>query len=354
MNKAERAKRNEVILVYASMVISVIALAAASFALAAPRTVYVTNTIFVRGNGTNVTVTPLVGYNISSALIAPSVSLSDAPVITQLKPPGNTLYGINAPLNASELGVINNAPNSYFQTAGNMLLNGTLNNSVGIKTTKVPLFVVNGKPSVLYVGSITCIWCAANRWSMALALSRFGNFTYLFKGYSSLNDGDAPTLYWAPMHYESTSITFGSFYNSNYVNFLPIEEAAPITGGFSLQPLSAIQQNVNQTGNLAYRDEVRYIIALNSFGGTPYTVWGNYVAAGADARAFGNSSQSMSLLNMTHQQLLQQIARPSSQLGWTEYAGADYYAAMICKSINNTAPVCGLPAIRTIESALGS
>jgi hypothetical protein len=353
MNKAEKAKRRESILVYASIFMSLIALAAAAYAVTVPHTVYVTNTIMINSNSTNSTV-HLSGYNISSALITPSVSLSDSPVITQAKSPGNTLYDLNGPLNASQLGAINNAPNSYFQIAGNMLLNGTLNNSVGIKPTKVPLFVVNGKPSVLYVGSITCIWCAANRWSMALALSRFGNFTYLFAGYSSLNDGDAPTLYWAPAHYGSTSVTFGSFYNSNYINFLPIEESAPITGGFSLQPLSAIQQNVNQTGNLAYMDEVKYIIALNSFAGTPYSVWGNYVAAGADARAFGNSSQSMSLLNMTHQQLLQQIARPSSQLAWTEYAGADYYVAMICKSINNAAPVCGLSAIKTIESALGS
>jgi Domain of unknown function (DUF929) len=353
MNKAERAKARERILVYASIVISVVALGIASVALAAPRTIYVTNTIFVKGNGTNVTVTPLVGYNISSAPIIPSANLSDAPVITAVRPPGNTLTGINEPLDAVDLGAINNAPNAYFEIAGNMLLNGTLNNSVGLKVAVVPTFVVNGKPSVIYVGSITCIWCAANRWSMALALSRFGNFTNLFKGYSSLGDGDAPTLYWAPVHYESTSVTLGSFYSSKYLNFLPVEESAPITGGFSLQPLSVVQQDVNQTGNLAYIDEVKYIIAINTFGGTPYTIWGNYVAAGADARAFGNSSQSYSLLNMTHQQMMQQIARPSSQLGWTEYAGADYYTAMICKTIGNTAQVCGLPAIRAMEPALG-
>ena len=354
MNKAERAKERERILVYASIVISVVALGIASVALAAPRTVYVTNTIFVKGNGTNVTVTPLVGYNISSALIAPSANLSDAPVITAVRAPGNTLTGINEPLDAVDLGAINNAPNAYFEIAGNMLLNGTLNNSVGLKPAVVQTFVVNGKPSVIYVGSITCIWCAANRWSMALALSRFGNFTYLFQGYSALQDSDAPTLYWAPAHYASTSVALGSFYNSKYINFLPVEESAPITGGFSLQPLSVIQQDVNQTGNLAYTDELKYIIAINDFDGTPYTIWGNYVAAGADARAFGNSSQSTSLLNMTHQQLLQQLSQPSSQLAWTEYAGADYYVALICKSISNAAPVCGLSAIRSIESTLSS
>jgi len=343
-------------MIYASLVISVVAVGLSCFAIAAPHTIYVTNTIIETVNATTVTTTivPIKGYTINSSLITPALSLADAPVITQQQPVGNRLTDINAPLNASELGAINNAPDSYFETAGNMLINGTLTNTVGIKTTAVPLFVVNGKPSVIYLGSITCIWCAANRWSMALALSRFGNFTYLFKGYSAMQDGDAPTLYWAPTHYASTNVTFGSFYESDYVNFLPIEESAPVSGGFSLQPLSALQTYANKTDNLAYIDAMKYVVSINSFAGTPYSIWGDYVAPGSDARAFGNNSQSSDLLNMTHEELLQQIANPTSQLGWTEYAGADYYAAMICKSINNAAPVCGLKSIKAMESTLGS
>lgn len=351
-----RRKRTETkgsgkVLAYVSIGISVVALVVAAAAIMMPHTVYITNTIIVNGtvNSTKV----LAGYNISSSLITPPLSLSDAPVITQVQPPGNTLTGINGQFNASQLAAINDAPDSYFETAGEMALNGTLNNSVGnVRASSVPLFVVNGKPSVMYVGSITCIWCAANRWSMALALSRFGNFTYLFTGYSAKGDGDAPTLYWAPAHYETTSVDFGSFYNSQYINFLPIEETAPITGGFSLQPLSAVQQVANQTGSLAYIDEVKYISEINTFQGTPYTIWGNYVVPGADADAFGNNSRSTSLLNMTHAELLAQIAHPTSQLAWTEYAGADYYIAMVCKSINNAAPVCGLKAIGAMESGL--
>jgi hypothetical protein len=348
---------NANVLTYISIVISVVALAISIAAIDMPHA----NTIIYQNITRNVTVQAantlpkIVGYNISGSLIIPAVNLSDAPVITQVQPPGNRLTGINQPLNSSALSAINNAPNSYFETAGMMALNGTLNNSVGgISTTNVPMFVVNGKPSVIYVGSITCVWCAANRWSMALALSRFGNFTYLFTGYSALKDGDAPTLYWTPTHYGSTAVMLGSFYNSKYINFLPIEESAPITGGFSLQPLSTVQQYVNATGNLAYTDEMKYIISLNSFQGTPYSVWGRYVVPGADAYAFGNNSKSTSLLNMTHGQLMQQIAQPTSQLAWTEYAGADYYVALICKSINNAAPICSLKAISTMVSGLGS
>ena len=33
----------------------------------------------------------------------------------------------------------------------------------------------NGKPEMLYIGAEFCPYCAASRWSMALALSRFGH-----------------------------------------------------------------------------------------------------------------------------------------------------------------------------------
>ena len=103
-----------------------------------------------------------------------------------------------------------------------------------------------------------------------------------------------------------------------------------------------------------YKDAFSYLIELNAFQGTPFTGLGAYSLTGADAIAFGNSPPSGSklpLTNMTQEQLLAQLANPSSQLAWTEYAGADYYTAMICKTIGNTAPVCSLAAIKAIEPA---
>lgn len=345
-------------LMYVSLVISIIALVAAAIALYAPHVTYVyKNTTQIINSSPGTSVTKLTKYRINSSQIIPQSALSDAPVVTQNQTFGSRLTGINSPLNASSLAVINSAPNSYFETAGEMYLNHTLNNSVGVNPTSVPAFIVNGKPSAIYLGTITCIFCGENKWSMALALSRFGNFSQLFTGYSAIKDGDVPTLFWAPAHYNSTSVVLGSFYSSKYINFLSIEESAPITGGFSLMPLSSLQAIANQSGNLAYIDALKYIIAQNGYQGTPFTIWGNYSVSGADAVAFGNAPPTNNMLPltyMTHAQMLQALAHPSSQLSWTEYAGADIYAAMICKSIGDAAPVCGLPAIRSIELALGS
>jgi hypothetical protein len=54
-----------------------------------------------------------------------------------------------------------------------------------------------GKPEMLYIGAEFCPFCGAMRWSMAVALSRFGTFTTPLRGFhSSATDTDpsTPTL----------------------------------------------------------------------------------------------------------------------------------------------------------------
>ncbi len=300
--------------------------------------------------------TPSYSYNINGTLFVPPTYMPNYPSITQQQPFGKRLTNINQPLNSSELSVINNASDAYFEIAGNMFLNGSLNNYVGAPNVSVNPFILNGKPSVIYLGSITCIFCGENRWAMALALGRFGRFSSLYEGYSSFGDGNLPTLYWRPVSYTNSTVNIGNFYNSSYINFLSIEDTSPITGGFELQPLSVIQNEVNATADLPYIDAINYIIELNQFAGTPYTIWGNYQVGGADAVDFGNTTPSSApfpITNMTHAQVLAQLANPKDQFAWTEYAGADIYIALTCGSINNTAQICSLPAIQGIEKKIG-
>ena len=114
---------------------------------------------------------------------------------------------------------------------------------------------MNGKPSVIYLGAISCVYCGENRWAMALALGQFGSFQHLFKGYSSLGDADVPTIYWAPAEYNVTQgVDFGNFYTSNYINFLSMDYASPITEGFMMGSLTYFQQQATSTMNPAYED----------------------------------------------------------------------------------------------------
>ncbi len=360
VNKNKRStNNNHNMLSYLSLILSIAAILLVVMTYIHPnqQIIYQNQTKIIYVNSSNITalkgvnVTP---FNITSPLIKPAQEFLPAdPVVTANQSFGSRLTDINQPLNTTELSIINNAPNSYFETAGEMLINGSIVNTVSAKPNKVPIFMLNGKPSVIYLGSITCIFCGENRWAMALALSRFGNFTTLFKGYSALQDSDVPTLYWSPAHYNSSTVDLGSFYTSNYINFIAIEDTSPISGGFVVQPINVMQQEINQSGNFAYIDAFKFIEQLNNFQGTPYTIWGSDQIGGADAIDFGNStptsSTNLPLASMTHAQVLNQLANFNDQFSKTEYAAADLYVAMICSAINNTAPVCSLPSIQKIE-----
>ncbi len=70
--------------------------------------------------------------------------------------------------------------------------------------------MVDGKPEVLYFGGEFCPYCAGERWALAAALSKFGEFEDLSIIHSA--ESDVPTL------------TFeGSSYTSDHITFTPIE-----------------------------------------------------------------------------------------------------------------------------------
>jgi hypothetical protein len=263
-------------------------------------------------------------------------------------------------LNSSELAVINSAPLSYYEYAGERLLNGTLTNQVQLSNTPTSPYnaiIINGKPSVIYIGAISCIFCGENRWAMALALAKFGNFTTLYNGYSSLGDGDVPTLYWNDDNTTTSSgMTYGNFYNSNYINFISAEYDSPIVQGFEL-PTTGLNYYVQNAPNSTYEGALSFMNSTGKFAGTPFTFWGTSLVQGADAVVFGNTTPSsasdLPIAHMTHAQILQQFSNFNSQFAWSEYAGADVYIAQVCPSINNTAPVCALPAIKAIGSVMG-
>jgi hypothetical protein len=270
-------------------------------------------------------------------------------------PFGKTEAGIDTQLTQAQLGVINNAPNSYFETAGERLLNRTLTDEVPLtNATRVNPIIVGGKPSVVYIGAISCIFCGENRWAMALALSRFGNFSALYNGYSSFGDDDVPTLYWKYNNYtEPSGATFGNFYQSNYINFYSIEYDSPINGSFQMQPLSYFIPNAP---NSTYASVVAYMNSTGKFQGTPFTLWGGAVVTGADGIVFGNSTPTTSVIpltNETHAQVLGQLQSFNDQFAWGEYAAADVYIADLCPTIQNSAPVCSLPAIKAIGAVEG-
>jgi thiol-disulfide isomerase/thioredoxin len=77
-----------------------------------------------------------------------------------------------------------------------------------------PPLTLDGKPEMVYLGAEYCPYCAAERWAMAVALSRFGTFSGLHFIHSSSTDvyPDTPTLSF-----------YKSSYASRYLAFTPVE-----------------------------------------------------------------------------------------------------------------------------------
>ena len=65
------------------------------------------------------------------------------------------------------------------------------------------------KPAFLYVGALGCPYCAAQRWPMIVALSRFGHFSGLTLNRSTGKDvyPNTPTFSFVKAHYQSPYIT---------------------------------------------------------------------------------------------------------------------------------------------------
>jgi hypothetical protein len=77
-----------------------------------------------------------------------------------------------------------------------------------VKTSGPPL-TIGGKPAIVFVSEESCPFCAAERWSLAVALSHFGSWSQLGTTTSSATDvyPDTATLLFRTARYQSTELT---------------------------------------------------------------------------------------------------------------------------------------------------
>jgi thiol-disulfide isomerase/thioredoxin len=109
---------------------------------------------------------------------------------------------------AAVTGAVASVPAATFDSVG-------AGSATGLTATSgQPLLTSDGKPEVLYMGGEFCPYCAAERWALTTALSRFGTFSGLSLIHSSPTDvyPSTPTLSF-----------YKSSYTSKYVAFTPVE-----------------------------------------------------------------------------------------------------------------------------------
>lgn len=97
-----------------------------------------------------------------------------------------------------------------------------------------------GKPEVFFYGAEWCPLCAAERWSIIVALSRFGTFHNLGETTSSSTNSYPNT---------ATFTFYQSSYSSSYIDFVPIENADRQRN--TLQTPTADQQQILNQYNVS-------------------------------------------------------------------------------------------------------
>lgn len=238
---------------------------------------------------------------------------------------GNTSSPTRVPVESAIMHQVTNVKRSTWETVGT----GSVNNPFSIHHGQPLLTGPNDHPQILYVGGEFCPYCAAERWAMINALSRFGTFTNLSQVRSA--EYNIPTF----SFYQSS-------YSSSYINFVPVEVKGnePDPSGQSyvdLQRLSAEQQQIFTKYN-----------ASQSF---PFVDIGNqYVAVGAsyDPTILLDSS-----LN-SWQNIANALSDPHSTASKAILGTANYMTAAIC-NLTNQQPgsVCASPTIQGIARTLG-
>ena len=123
---------------------------------------------------------------------------------------------------------------------------------------KPPALTEDGKPEVLFMSAEYCPYCAAQRWALTVALSRFGTFSGLHFIHSSSTDvfPSTPTLSF-----------YHSRYTSKYLAFTPVEWYNQ--AGKPLQNPTAAQRALFTT-----YDAPPYVSQANSLG-LPFLDIGN-------------------------------------------------------------------------------
>jgi uncharacterized protein DUF929 len=193
-----------------------------------------------------------------------------------------------------------------------------------------------GKPEVLYIGAEYCPYCAAERWAMIVALSRFGTFSGLSTMHSSSTDVYANTPTW----------TFhGSTYTSQYLTFTPKEMYTDIptsSGGYTtLDSLSS-----DQSAIFAKLDAPPYVQSTSDSESYPFVDFGNqYVIVGA-------SYNPQTLDGLGWATIANDLSKPSSSVAKAVDGTANYMTAALCKLTNNQPSTACTSTVTGLQSKL--
>ena len=264
--------------------------------------------------------------------------------------------------NPAVTSAIQHVPASAFAAAGDAASLGPVKaKSTGnaMVTLDGPQKSLNGKPFIQYLGAEYCPYCAATRWPLTIALSRFGSFSGLKLTASTPLD----------IYHSTHTVTFASArYSSPYIAFRGIEELT------NECPSKDVVSNPNYSSTPSYYYPSKYmcngnylpletppaslqhlattydtdaLFGTGNGGGIPFVYFGGkYAEDGAlyDPGVLHGASWN---------QIVAALSVPNQGIGQQVLSVANRYTAIIC-NLTGQQPgsVCHTPVIQSAEKAL--
>ena len=230
---------------------------------------------------------------------------SGSGTVDQASPPAGT------PIPAATLAKLQSVPISTLASAPSSGIVATP------QSVNEPSLKADSKPEILFIGAEFCPHCAAERWPLYIALSKFGTFSPQPGRIHSANlDGDVPTLTF-----------YGTTYSSPYFTFTPVEVYTNKPQGNGYAPLQTptqaqltLWQNAND-GSFPFVD----------FGGKKVLPSAQYLFT--------------PLENLPFSAVAAQVGNNSTAIGADIDASAAQLIATICGSLSNHKPAAVCSAV---------
>ncbi len=251
--------------------------------------------------------------------------------------------GAFTPVDPTTFSELTKVPASVFNTVGATSSVEQVTPPIQVKG-QPPLVARNSYgatvPEVLYVGAEFCPYCAAQRWSTIIALSRFGTWSGL---------GDM-TSYAHDVYPNTPTFTFvKATYKSKYIVFTSVEEQTNYlnAAGTNYQTL---QKPTKEELKLVEKyDTPKFIPGLSTADGNPIpfmTFDNKFLVSGA-------SYSPDTLTNLTRSEIATGLSDPTSPVTDAIIASANYQTAAICSLTNNQpSMVCTSPGVLAAKSAM--
>jgi len=172
----------------------------------------------------------------------------------------------------------------------------------------------NGKPLIVYVGADYCPYCAAERWPLVAALSRFGTFSNLGATHSATGD----------VYPDTATFSFhGATYTSKYLSFDSVEL-------YGNRPVGNTYPRLEKPTALESSLASKY----DPKGTIPFIYLGNWIQTSA-------SYNPQVLAGMSMVEISQAMRNPQVVQSQAILGSANEFTAAICKLTNGQpANVC--------------